>query len=100
MEYITFEKRTYEYMIAQLNRIQNHINELYSIEKSMLEDRWIDSTELARRLNIPLTTLQSYRAVGKLGFSKIGHKVYYRVGDIERLVRKSRTNRKNSKKKK
>jgi len=41
---------------------------------------------LAASLNIPLRTLQSLRENGKLSFSTVGKKVYYKVAEVQKLL--------------
>lgn len=50
---------------------------------------WLDNEAVCRRLNISKRTLQSYRDNGKIPYSMIGHKVYYREEDIKNeLIKK------------
>jgi len=41
---------------------------------------------LAASLNISLRTLQSLRESGKLSFSTVGKKVYYKVAEVQKLL--------------
>lgn len=38
-------------------------------------------------MNISPRTLQAYRDTGKISFSRINHKIYYKVSDIEILLK-------------
>lgn len=38
-------------------------------------------------MNISQRTLQTYRDTGKISFSRINHKTYYKVSDIEILLK-------------
>jgi predicted site-specific integrase-resolvase len=42
-------------------------------------------------LRISTRTLQSYRDEGKLNFSQIGNKIYYKVSDVEKLLMSTHT---------
>ena len=49
-------------------------------------DEWLDNEAVCRRLGISKRTLQSYRDTGKIPFSIIGHKCYYKESDIAELL--------------
>ena len=51
-----------------------------------IEKEWIEGRTLAASLNIPLRTLQSLRESGKLSFSTIGKKIYYKVAEVQKLL--------------
>ncbi len=43
---------------------------------------WVSNEEVQRVLKIPMRTLQDWRDAGKIGFSQIGSKIYYRTGEL------------------
>ena len=45
-------------------------------------EQWLDNEAVSKRLGISKRTLQSYRDTGKIPFSMIGHKCYYKQTDI------------------
>ncbi|MCS2278749.1 helix-turn-helix domain-containing protein [Bacteroides thetaiotaomicron] len=45
------------------------------------------------RLNISLRTLQMFRDTGKLPYSQINHKMYYKTEDVEHLLLYVQNNR-------
>ncbi|MCE8447095.1 DNA-binding protein [Phocaeicola dorei] len=45
------------------------------------------------RLNISLRTLQTFRDTGKLPYSQINHKMYYKTEDVESLLLYVQNNR-------
>ena len=49
-------------------------------------DEWLDNEAVCKRLGISKRTLQSYRDTGKIPFSMIGHKCYYKESDITELL--------------
>ena len=51
-----------------------------------IEKEWIEGKTLAASLNISLRTLQSLRESGKLSFSAVGKKVYYKVAEVQKLL--------------
>lgn len=50
--------------------------------------KWLDNQEVCDILNISKRTLQTYRDSGKLSYSQIGYKIYYRPEDVEQLIEK------------
>lgn len=55
-----------------------------SIEK--IKTEWIDSQDVMMCLNISKRTLQSLRDNGRLPFSKINGKFYYKTTDLKELL--------------
>ncbi|ETK04657.1 transcriptional regulator, partial [Tannerella sp. oral taxon BU063 isolate Cell 5] len=49
-------------------------------------DEWLDNDAVCRRLSISPRTLQTLRDTGKIPFSMVGHKCYYKAGDIAELL--------------
>ncbi len=48
---------------------------------------WLRSAEVRKLLGISHGTLQNLRATGTLPYRKIGGIIYYRFGDIQRLLK-------------
>lgn len=55
------------------------------IARTPLED-WIDNYDVMEMLHISKRTLQTLRSNGKVRFSKIGRKIYYRRQDIQNML--------------
>lgn len=51
-----------------------------------IEKEWIEGKTLAASLNISLRTLQTLRERGKLSFSTVGKKVYYKIAEVQKLL--------------
>lgn len=49
-------------------------------------EQWLDNEAVCRRLNISKRTLQTLRDTGKIPFSMVGHKCYYKESDITELL--------------
>ncbi len=85
MEIINVEARTFEAMLSRFEAVAERIETLCreNGDKALME--WIDNEEVCSLLGISLRSLQSYRESGKIPFSRIGHKIYYKPADIARL---------------
>ncbi len=49
-------------------------------------EEWLDNEAVCRRLGISKRTLQHYRDTGKIPFSMIRHKCYYKESDITEIL--------------
>lgn len=63
-------------------------------EKKSIE--WLDSQDVCQILSVKPRTLQSYRDSGKLRFSQIEGKIFYRNEEVQKLLNKSKFNMSNN----
>ncbi|WP_303035816.1 helix-turn-helix domain-containing protein [Bacteroides acidifaciens] len=86
MEVIIIEKKTFEEMTAKFDEFVKRIENacLRNSAKGMGE--WLDNQDVCRILNICPRTLQTLRDNGTLAYSQIHHKIYYKAGDVQRIV--------------
>ena len=49
-------------------------------------DKWLDNCETCRLLNVSARTMQTYRDTGKLPYSQINNKIYYKASDVEAFL--------------
>ena len=47
---------------------------------------WLDNADVCEKLNVSKRTLQTYRDSGRLAYSQINHKLYYRLEDVEAFL--------------
>ena len=52
---------------------------------------WLDSQDVCEILGVTKRTVQTLRETGKLGFTMITHKVYYRREDVKKFLDASLT---------
>lgn len=86
MEIINIDKAVFEEMAVQFEGFKDKITTLCAKHKSKGLNDWLDNQDVCLLLNVSPRTLQSYRDTGKIGFSQINHKIYYRASDIEKLL--------------
>lgn len=48
---------------------------------------WVDGQEVMKALHISRRTLQTLRDNGTLGYAMLGQKIYYRISEVEELLR-------------
>lgn len=84
MQVITIESQAFQELLDQLEAIQQKLDK----EKSTtpLSDIWMDNQDVCELLHISKRTLQHYRDSGKLPFSQIGAKIYYKASDIDTFL--------------
>ena len=85
MKIINIEARVFETMAIRFEQFAKRIETLcYRDDKSL--QKWLNNQDVCQLLNISKRTLQTYRDNGILPFSQIGHKMYYRPEDVERVL--------------
>ena len=89
-EVVTIEKRTFSYVCESFTEFAKRIESLCSSHTQKVEN-WLDSQEVCLLLGLSKRTLQYYRSSGRLAYSQIGSKIYYKSSDIERIIADSET---------
>ena len=84
MNVITIESEAFQQIVKSLEAIKEKLNK----EKSTtpLQEVWMDNQDVCELLHISKRTLQHYRDSGKLPFSQIGAKIYYKASDIDAFL--------------
>ena len=90
MEVVTIEKRTFSYVCERFTEFAKRIKSLCNTHTPKVEN-WLDSQEVCLLLGFSKRTLQYYRSSGRLAYSLIGSKIYYKSSDIERIIADSET---------
>lgn len=52
------------------------------------EEIFIDNQEFLLMMKISKRTAQTWRDEGKISFSQVGNKIYYKLSDVEELLQK------------
>ena len=86
MEVITIEKQTFEMMMTQTEICKMKVEALFRESDEKRMSKWLDNQDVCRMLDISLRTLQSMRDSGKLAYSQIGSKMYYKPEDVEAIL--------------
>jgi hypothetical protein len=84
MQVITIESEAFQKLVNQLEAINTKLNE--QKESTPLSDVWMDNQDVCELLHISKRTLQHYRDTGKLPFSQIGAKIYYKAIDVDAFL--------------
>lgn len=87
MDIVAIERISFDSFRKKLEQIISLAdNTSLSPSDMCIEKEWIEGKTLAASLNISLRTLQSLRESGKLSFSAVGKKVYYKVAEVQKLL--------------
>lgn len=71
------------------------IEEITAPYKSLQQaTKWLDQQEVCQLLNISKRTLQTYRAKGVLAATQISRKTYFRLADVEALMKEKQISKK------
>ena len=87
MEVIVISKEKFEEMVGKFNRLSNRVNEIIGKHEKGKLSRWMDNQDVCQQLRISPRTLQTLRDNGTLAYSQIGHKIFYKPEDVQRIVR-------------
>ena len=85
MEIVSITNRTLDSLIANFEELANEAGEIADSKDYALQD-WLDNQDVCRILNIGKRTLQTYRDRGKLPFTQIDRKMYYKPADVEKVL--------------
>lgn len=78
----------------KLEQVHNHLIRLARLlecagvkARPEIGEGWVDGQEVMQALHISRRTLQTLRDNGTLGYTALGKKFYYRVSEINELLR-------------
>lgn len=94
MDLIAIERESFDAFRKKLRQIISLVPKQPSSNILPIEQEWIEGKELAASLNISLRRLQYLRESGKLSFSTLGKKTYYRISEVKFLLEQSCINAK------
>lgn len=83
MEVITIQSEAYQQLLQKLEDINTRLNAKEKHPKEV----WLDNQEFLQLLKISKRTAQHYRDTGLISFSQIGSKIYYKLSDVEEMLK-------------
>jgi hypothetical protein len=88
MEAIILSKEQFDGLISKINEIHEKLN----AKTAPKQEVFLDNEELIAMLKISRRTAQTWRDEGKISFSQVGSKIYYKLSDVEKQCRITTTN--------
>jgi len=74
-------------LFQTIDRLSETIENIVRTSKPKLGgEQYLTDKEISRILKISRRSLQDYRTEGKIPFYRVGGKILYRAGDIERFL--------------
>lgn len=89
MEIVTIEKKTFELWRQKFETFIRRMDTLCSRKKRV---NWLDNCDTCRLLNVSARTMQTYRDTGKLPYSQINGKIYYKASDVNVFIQNQAKN--------
>ena len=86
MKIINIEESVFEKMMDQFGVFTRKVEAICNRNRDKSMTKWLDNQDVCMILNISKRSLQNYRDNGTLPYTQIGHKMFYRADDIERIV--------------
>lgn len=87
MEVIAIEGQTFEQIKEHFEVFAKQVKQWCGTDQT--NSKWLDNQDVCNFLNISKRTLQYYRYNGKISFSQINSKCYYKASDVEKLLKDS-----------
>lgn len=84
MEVITMQTEAYQNLIGKIEEINTRLTQ----KEKQPKEQWLDNKEFMDLLKISKRTAQHYRDNGLISFAQVGSKIYYKLNDIEELLKK------------
>lgn len=79
MEAIILSKDQYAELVARLDEITTRLNAKNEPKK----DTFLDNQEFLILMKISKRTAQTWRDEGRISFSQVGNKIYYKLSDVD-----------------
>ena len=84
MEAVILTKDQYSELLAKLETISTQINN----KNEATKETFLDNQEFLLLMKISKRTAQTWRDEGRISFSQVGNKIYYKLSDVEVLLEK------------
>lgn len=85
MEAIILSKEQYTDLVSRLDEIVQRLN----IKNERKKDTFVDNQEFLLLMKISKRTAQTWRDEGRISFSQVGNKIYYKLSDVEKFLQKN-----------
>ena len=85
MEAVILTSEQYNNLVSRLDNLNVKLEE----NSKNPQNVFLDNQEFIQLMNISKRTAQTWRDEGKVSFSQIGSKIYYKMKDVEVLLDKN-----------
>lgn len=84
MEAIILSKEQFNHLTSSIEEIKKSLTE----KNKQPSETFVDNQEFLMMMKISKRTAQLWRDEGKISFSQVGNKIYYKLSDVEELLEK------------
>jgi hypothetical protein len=84
MEAVILSKEQFNSLSSSIEEIKQRV----ITDSKKPSDTYLDNQEFLLLMKISKRTAQSWRDEGKISFSQVGNKIYYKLSDVEELMQK------------
>jgi hypothetical protein len=85
MEAVILTSEQYNNLVSRLDKLNSNLES----NQKPSQETFLDNQEFIQLMNISKRTAQTWRDEGKVSFSQIGSKIYYKMKDVEVLLDKN-----------
>ena len=82
MEAIILSKEQFDALMSKIDDIHHKINS----KNLPKQEVFLDNEEFIKMLKISRRTAKTWRDEGKISFSQVGNKIYYKLSDVEKTM--------------
>ena len=86
MEIVIIEKKAFEDFIQTVEYFISRITSMDARTEDKQPEQWLDTADVCAGLQLDRRTVYSLREQGKLPFSQVQHRVYYKAKDVKALA--------------
>ena len=83
MNAVILTQEQYNEIITRMDEIKSEIK---GTSKSS-ENEFVDNADFIKLMNISKRTAQAWRDEGKISFSQVGGKIYYKMSDVQEMLK-------------
>lgn len=84
MEAVILSKDQFNSLATSIEEIKQRV----ITDSKKPSDTYLDNQEFLLLMKISKRTAQNWRDEGKISFSQVGNKIYYKLSDVEELMQK------------
>ncbi|MCD1119126.1 helix-turn-helix domain-containing protein [Chryseobacterium turcicum] len=82
MEAIILSKEQFNQLIAKIDDIQDRLMN----SNPRRTETYLNNKQFLEMLDVSLRTAQTWRDEGKISFSQVRNKIYYKLSDVEKFI--------------
>lgn len=89
---IIINQLVFDELVSRLSILAKRVDYLHKMQINKKLGEHMNGEQVCNILNIKPRALQTYRDSGKIGFTQIGRKIFYRVNDVDKLFKENINN--------